>query len=116
LAHKNHNWEQSAALFQELLNKFPQSPLAPDAIYWMGEARLNQGRSEEAVLQFDRVIKEYPGSKKELSALLKQGEAFEKMGDEKAARIIYQKIVADYPHTVQGRTAAGKLKGARAQQ
>jgi tol-pal system protein YbgF len=111
-----HNWEQSVGLFQELLNKFPQSPLAPDAIYWTGEARLSQGRYEEAVLQFDRVIKEYPGSRKELSALLKQGEAFEKMGDEKAARIIYQKIVTDYPHTVQGRAAAGKLKGPRTQQ
>lgn len=108
--YKNKSYDQAANLFEDMLKQHPQSQLAADATYWIGEARLGQGHFEEAVLQFDRVIKDFPGSKKELSALLKQGQAFEKMGDPKSARIIYQQLVSQNPHTAQGRLAAGRLK------
>ncbi|MDA8406186.1 MAG: tol-pal system protein YbgF [Deltaproteobacteria bacterium] len=102
--------ENAVSQFQDFLKKAPKSPFAPNAVYWIGEIRLEQGRFEEAVLLFDRVIKEYPGSKKELSAQLKQGQAFEKMGDNRSAKIIFQKIVKNYPHTAHGRIAAARLK------
>jgi tol-pal system protein YbgF len=108
--YKNKSYDQAANLFEDLLKQYPQSQLAADATYWIGEARFGQGRFDEAVLQFDRVIKEFPGSKKELNALLKQGQAFEKMGDPKSAKIIYQQLVSQNPHTAQGRVAAGRLK------
>lgn len=110
---KNGNFDQSTAFFEDMLKSFPQSTLAADAIYWIGETKLAQKKYEEAVLQFDRVLKEFPGSKKELNALLKQGEAFEKMGDDKSAKIIYQRVINDYPHTAQGRIASSKLKASR---
>jgi len=102
--------DQSIAMFEEFLKKYPKSPLASDAIYWIGETRFAHGRFDEAVLQFDRVIKEFPGSKKEVSALLKQGQCFEKMKDQRSARIIFEKLVAEYPHTAQARIAAAALK------
>lgn len=102
--------ENAVTQFQDFLKKNPKSQFAPNAVYWLGEIRLEQGRFEEAVLLFDRVIKEYPGSKKELSAQLKQGQAFEKMGDIKSAKIIFQKIVKTFPHTAHGRLAAARLK------
>ena len=102
--------ENAVTQFQDFLKRNPKSPFAPNAVYWIGEIRLEQGRFEEAVLLFDRVIKEYPGSKKELSAQLKQGQAFEKMGDNRSAKIIFQKIVKNYPHTAHGRIAAARLK------
>ncbi|MHB8202254.1 MAG: tol-pal system protein YbgF [Desulfomonilaceae bacterium] len=102
--------ENAVSQFQDFLKKNPKSQFAPNAVYWIGEIRLEQGRFEEAVLLFDRVIKEYPGSKKELSAQLKQGQAFEKMGDNRSAKIIFQKIVKNYPHTAHGRIAAARLK------
>lgn len=102
--------EEATRLFEEFLKKYPKSPLAPDSVYWMAEARFAQSRFDEAVLLFDRVIKEYPGSKKELNALLKQGEAFEKMGDTRSAAIVFGKLVRDYPHTAQARLAGSKLK------
>ncbi len=110
MAYKAGQMDQAAALFDELTATYPKSRLVADAIYWVGEARLAQGRFDEAVLQFDRVLKEFPGSKKELNALLKQAEAFDRMGDAKSSRIIYQKITSDHPHTAQGRIAAAKLK------
>lgn len=102
--------DESVGLFEDFLKKYPKSPLASDAIYWIGEARYASGRYDEAVLQFDRVIKEFPGSRKELSALLKQGLAFEKMGDPRSAKIIYQKLMKEKPHTPQARMAANKMK------
>ncbi len=109
-AFRSGSLDQSVGMFEEFLAKNPKSQLAPNAAYWIGEARFAQGRFDEAVLQFDRVIKEFPGSKKELSALLKQGQAFEKMNDPRSARIIFQRILSDYPHTAQARIAGGKLK------
>jgi len=108
--------DEATRLFEGFLKKYPKSPLAPDSVYWMGEARFAQSRFDEAVLLFDRVIKEYSGSKKELNALLKQGEAFEKMGDPRSAAIVFGKLVKDYPHTAQARLAGGKLKSLPRQQ
>jgi len=102
--------QQALPLFEDFLKKYPKSPLAADAVYWIGEARFAEGRFDEAVLNFDKVIKEFPGSKKEVNALLKQGQAFEKMGDPRSARIIFQKLVHDHPHTVQARMASSRLK------
>jgi tol-pal system protein YbgF len=112
--YNNGGLDKAAGAFEEFLTKFPQSPLASDAVYWIGEIRMNQGKYEEAVLQFDRVVKEFPGSKKELDAYLKQAQSFEKMGDNKSAKYVYQKIVNEHPHTTQGHLAAGKLKSAGA--
>jgi tol-pal system protein YbgF len=102
--------DQAVELFEAFLKQNPASPLAPDAVYWIGEAKFSAGRFPEAVLQFDRVIKEFPGSRKELNALLKQGLAFEKMSDRRSARIIFQKLVQQNPHTSQARIAAARLK------
>lgn len=109
-AYKSGNFDQATVMFDEFFKRFPQSPLAPDALYWTGESRFGQGRYDEAVLLYDRVLKEFPGSKKELNALLKQGLAFEKMGDPGSAKIIFQKIVSDHPHTAQARLASNKMK------
>lgn len=109
-SYRNGAFDPAVGQFEDFLKKNPKSPLASDALYWIGEARFAQGRFDEAVLQFDRVIKEFPGSKKELNALLKQGEAFERMGDAKSARIIYRRLTGDYPHSAQARIAGGKLK------
>ena len=108
--------EEAIRLFEGFLKKYPKSPLAPDSVYWMAEARFAQSRFDEAVLLFDRVIKEYPGSKKELNALLKQGEAFEKMGDTRSAAIVFEKLVRNYPHTAQARLAGARLKSLPARQ
>ncbi len=102
--------EDAVRLFDAFSKRYPKSPLAPDSVYWMAEARLAQSRFDEAILLFDRVIKEFPGSKKELNALLKQAEAFEKMGDTRSAGIIFRKLVKDYPHTAQARLAGSRLK------
>jgi tol-pal system protein YbgF len=108
--------EEATRLFEGFLKKYPKSPLAPDSVYWMAEARFAQSRFDEAVLLFDRVIKEYPGSKKELNALLKQGEAFEKMGDTRSAAIVFEKLISNHPHTAQARLAGAKLKSLPARQ
>jgi len=108
--------EEAIRLFEGFLKKYPKSPLAPDSVYWMAEARFAQSRFDEAVLLFDRVIKEYPGSKKELNAMLKQGEAFEKMGDTRSASIVFEKLVRNYPHTAQARLAGARLKSLPARQ
>ena len=107
--------DEAVQLFDDFLRRYPRSPLAADAVYWMAEARFAQARYDEAVLLFDRVIKEFPGSKKELDALLKQGQAFEKMGDQRSAAIIFQRVVRENPHTAQARIAAGKLKSSTVQ-
>jgi tol-pal system protein YbgF len=112
---QQNSFPQAVEQFEEFVKKYPKSHLAPDAIYWIGEAKINLGKYNEAVLELDRVIKDYPGSKKELNALLKQGEAFERMGDQKSAGIIFQKLVSEHPHTSQGRIAAAKLRGMKQQ-
>jgi tol-pal system protein YbgF len=102
--------DESIKLFKQFLKKYPNSRLASNAVYSVGEALFSRGRYDEAVLQFDRVIKEFPGSNKVVTALLKQGQSFNKMGDVRSARIILEKLVKEHPHTAQARMARTTLK------
>ncbi len=48
--------------FNKLLDKFPDSPLAPDALYRLGESYQKLGKPKEAISHYQRVVTKYPDS------------------------------------------------------
>jgi tol-pal system protein YbgF len=96
--------------FQTVLTRHPDSQLADNAQFWIGECYFREGNFKQAILEYEKVISQYPKSAKIPAALLKQGMAFEKLGDMESARYLYSKVTKDYPETDQARMADHRLK------
>lgn len=96
--------------FQALVSRFPESNLADNAQFWVGECYFREGNFKQAILEYEKVISQYPKSSKVPAALFKQGMAFEKLGDLESARYLYDKVTKDYPESEQARMAEVRLR------
>jgi len=96
--------------FQTVLSRFPDSNLADNAQFWVGECYFREGNFKQAILEYEKVISQYPKSAKVPAALFKQGMAFEKLGDLESARYLYSKVSKEYPESEQARMAEVRLR------
>ncbi len=103
---KEKRYTESVAAFEAFLLAYPQSELAPNAQYWMGEANYVAGRYSQAVRAFDLVRSEYPSSPKVADATLKLGYSYAAIGNISGARSVLNEVIDKYP----GSSAAGLAK------
>lgn len=95
--------------FQELLDKYPQSNLANNAQFWIGEIYYREKWYEKAILEYQKVIENYPQGNKVPAALLKQSFAFLNIKDEANARLVLRELVNKYPKSNEAEIAGKKL-------
>ncbi|MBI2359565.1 MAG: tol-pal system protein YbgF [Deltaproteobacteria bacterium] len=98
------------ARFKDFLNKHPESDLADNAQYWIGEGHYALREFDQAILEFDAVRRKYPKGDKVPAALLKLGFAFAELGDKIDARLILQELIGRYPQSEEALKAQQKLK------
>jgi tol-pal system protein YbgF len=110
-AFQKGQYQESIRAFQEFVRAYPDTPLAPNARYWMGEAYMNVKDQEKAILSFQEVIDKYPDSEKAPRALLRQAEAFGELGDKKSSATLLKRVVELYPKTDEARVAERLLRG-----
>lgn len=96
-------------VMQEFLKKYPQDPLAVNAMYWIGESYYGEKKYENAILQFQDVIQKYGDHPKVASALYKQGLSFHALGDNKNAKVLLKKVVDTFPLAEEAKRAKEKL-------
>lgn len=106
---KGGDFARGREQLQEFLGNHPRSPLAINAMYWIGESYYGEKKYENAILQFQDIIQKYPDHPKAASALLKQALAFDAMGDRKNARIILQKLIDTFPLSEEAKKARDRL-------
>jgi tol-pal system protein YbgF len=106
---KNGQFVQGRELLQDFVQRNPQSPLAVNAMYWIGEAFYGEKKFESAILQFQDVIQKHGEHPKAASALLKQGMAFHALGDVKNGRVILQKLIDTFPLSEEAKKARERL-------
>jgi tol-pal system protein YbgF len=107
--YKENAYRQAIEKFRAFLKEYPDSELAGNARYWLGECYYQQERYEEAILEYEKVVREHKGPKVS-AALLKQGLAFHHLGDTKTARFLMKKLIEEYPKTEQAEAARANLK------
>ena len=64
---------QAVLEFSELMDRFPQHPLASNSQYWIGEAYYRQRDFRQALAEFQKLADVYPQSAQVPEALLKLG-------------------------------------------
>lgn len=104
------NFDLAIAGFKDFLNRYPNSDLAVNAQYWIGESLYSQKKYNEAIDQFDLVVQKYPKSEKAPGALLKKGFAYLAMNQRPQAIVQFQYVVHEYPSAHEAALAKERLK------
>ena len=96
--------------FQELLATYPNSEVADNAAYWIGESLFSQKKYREAIAQFDSVVNKYPKSDKVPAALLKKGYAYITIGERAQGIVQLQYVLHEHPKSPEAPLARQRLK------
>ncbi len=104
------NYDLAVESFKLYRQQFPGSPLADNALYWIGECRYSQRKFEEAIDAFDELIVAYPQGDKAAAAHLKKGLSFIELGRKPEALAALKLLVAKYPLEEEARIAQDKIR------
>ncbi len=99
--------------FTAFLNQYPNSDLAPNARYWLGESHYGKRDYKQAIDAYDRVEMDYPQSEKVPAAILKKGYAYLALKDKKRASSAFKQVVTLYPKSPEAGKASDKLSQLR---
>jgi tol-pal system protein YbgF len=101
--------------FKDFLKNYPQSSLAENAQYWLGEAYYVNHDYESAAEAFRTVLKKWPDARKAPDALLKLGYTQFEQKQFAASRSTLAAVTQRYPGTDAAKLAADKLRRIPAQ-
>ncbi len=104
------NYRGAAKEFSGFLRIHPDSPLAANSQYWLGECFYGQRRFQEAIDEFERVFTFYSTSNKVPASLLKIGYSHLELQQPSMARSVFQQLVRTYPQSQAAIKAHGRLQ------
>ena len=91
------NYPLAVSAFQGFLVTYPQSPLAPSAQYWIGNAHYAQRDYKGAIAAQQKLLSAWPDNVKVPDAMLNIASSQEALGDRRGAQRTLDAIVARYP-------------------
>ena len=106
---KGGNLLQAREKFKTFLIFYPNSDLADNAQFWIGESFFDEKEYERAILEYEKVLQNYPKADKVPSALLKQGFSFHALGKTKEAKILFEQVIQKAPQSEQAQIAKKKI-------
>jgi len=96
--------------FSQYVQTFPESDLADNAQYWIGECNYSQKKYAEAIQVFQIVINQYPDGEKAPGALLKMAYAQIALGKTQNARDNLEKLIKRFPQSNEAGLARTRLQ------
>ncbi len=107
---KTTDYAGAIARFREFLRSYPQSQLAGNAQYWLGEAYYVTHDYDNAVVAFRAVGEQYPQSPKVADALVKLGLTQIDQKKLVEARATLKQVVQRFPGTDAAKLATTRLQ------
>ena len=89
--------------------RYPDTDLADNALYWIGECHYSKRAFPEAIQTFTELLNTYKTSDKAAAALLKKGLAHLEAGDRSQAVINLQYVLYEHPGSKEAELARTKL-------
>jgi tol-pal system protein YbgF len=106
---KDSQYDRAIQAFQQFLINYPNSSLADNAQYWLGEAYYVNRSFSEAQSAFQRVLDKYPQSRKIPDALLKIGYCRYEMKLWDPAKAALEQVISQYPDAPAAKLAQQRL-------
>jgi tol-pal system protein YbgF len=104
------NYDLSILGFRQYLESFPDTELADNASYWIGECYFSQGKYDQAIREFDNILRSYERSDKTASALLKKAYAYIELGQISRGVDQLRSVIETYPGTDEANLARQRLQ------
>lgn len=109
--YKAGNYLKAIEGFKTFIDRYPDSDLADNSQFWIGECHMSRGQFEKAILAYQEVIQKYGKGNKVPNAMLRQAMAFDELDDKTSTKLLLQKVVKQYPDSSEADIAREKLKG-----
>ncbi|MEP0773793.1 MAG: tol-pal system protein YbgF [Acidobacteriota bacterium] len=103
------NFDLAIQGFSEYNARYPNTELADDALYWIGECHMAKRNFQGAVDTFTTLLNTHKTSDKAAAALLKKGLALLEMGDRSQAVINLQYVLYEHPGSKEAALARERL-------
>jgi tol-pal system protein YbgF len=103
------DYQKAQEEFTQFLSASPQSDLADDAQYWIGECLFSRKDYRRAVPEFRKVIDQYPFGNRVPHAFLKVGLSYLALGDRERATESLETVVQAFPKSEVATVAQATL-------
>lgn len=97
-------------VLQQLVNKYPKSDYADDALYEIARVQMAQEKSADAVKSYETLLNKYPRSNLARSASLERAMAYRNMKDYDHAITAYKHTIEHYPASKEAYMAVDGLE------
>jgi len=105
------NFDLAVKEFEEYLEAYGNTELAPNAQFYIGELHYLRDRLPESVKAFDLVLEKYPENNKTADAHYMKGMALFKMGQRTKGRDEFYSLISRFPDSPLAAKAQDVLKG-----
>ena len=106
---KAKDFDKASQAVAAFLRKYPGSPYAGNAQYWLGEVNLAKGDLQGAGQAFAKVSQAYPQHNKVPDSLYKLADVELRLGNRDKANGILRQVIADYPNSSAAQLAQRQL-------
>lgn len=103
-------FDLAAQQFTDYLRFYPQTELASNAEFYLGEIHYSQQRYDEAIKSFDTVLEKYPDGNKTLDAMYMKGMSLARMDNRTGAATEFRALIKKSPTSEQAAKARDQLK------
>jgi tol-pal system protein YbgF len=107
---KANKIKDAAGAFESFGKKYPESTLAPNAQYWLGNAYYALRECKKSIEAHKLVISKWPHHPKAPDSLLNIATCQQELGDAKGARNTLETVLSKYPDSPVAATAKQRLK------
>lgn len=107
---KAGKYKEASWGFSAFVQKYPDSTLAPNAQFWLGNAFIAQRNCAKAIEAHSVVTTKYADSAKAPDSWLAMATCQQEMGNAAAAKRSLETLVAKYPNAPAADTARDRLK------
>jgi tol-pal system protein YbgF len=96
--------------FSDYIKFYPNTDLAGNCYFYLGEVQFRQGKYEAAAQSYDQVLQNFPSGNKAASAQLKKGFALIELGKQDDGVTELRKLIQRYPHAPEALQARERLR------
>ena len=107
---KANKIKEAASAFETFGKNYPESTLAPNAQYWLGNAHYTLRDCRKAIDAHKVVVAKWPQHPKAPDSLIGIATCQQEIGDAKGAKTTFETVLAKYPGSPAATTAKQRLK------
>jgi len=96
--------------FSDYIKFYPNTDLAGNSYFYLGEIQFRQGNYQQAAQSYDQVLQNFPGGNKAASAQLKKGFALIEVGKQDDGVSELRHLIQRYPHSPEALQARDRLR------